>query len=482
MSTVELVVTETRLWARGATTHWDVPPSIVLSSNGFDLVVGEPLTPPTLVSSAVQFIPADAIALTPRAPSVVDGLSAVFAAVLENLGIVGSCERIILICPTDWGLPRRSVLDQAARGFAADVVFEDMAVRSVAVDEGTSHSSRTVVLEFGTLTTTASVVIRDHHGVHIESCEHEPTLALAEITAESPAFDDLCALVDRLLGGRPVDLAQVVGVSDPVMLELLGAAVQQASGTAVEVRAVAGPDLIRSRRPDPAHPQDAAPVLTQTEWMQPLRARAAAQRPNHHRAAGYVAAFAAVAVVAVAVVAGVVLLGRSNDTTTTAGVPMTSAASEPTAPTAPPTSTVSAPETFGRISFQLPDGWRLVSAPGDGKSRIDLIPNDGSRHRMSVVQTALVAGSGYEQVVTNLEAQMAQRPTGALTDVKREVVFGGRSGLAYTERPRDGSTVLWHVLLEYGMQVSVGCQYVGESWPELSNTCERFGSSVRVIE
>ncbi|WP_327112720.1 type VII secretion-associated protein [Nocardia sp. NBC_01730] len=479
MSTVELVVTEARVWARGATTHWDVPPSIVLSSNGFDLIVGQPLTPPTAVSSAVQFIPADVIALTPRAPSVVDGLSAVFAAVFENLGTAGPCERIILICPTDWGSPRRSVLDQAARGFAADVAFEDMAVRSVVVDEGTSHSSRTLVLEFGTLTTTASAVIRDHHGVHIESCEHEPTLVLAEIAAESRAFDDLCALIDRLLGGRPVDLAQVVGVSDPVLLELLGAAVQQASGTAVEVRAVAGPDLIRSRRPEPVYPQDAAPTRTQTEWMRPLRDRAAAQRPSHHRTAGYVAA---VAVVAVAVFAGVILLGRSSDTATTAGVPMTSAVVEPTDLTPPSVPTASAPEAVGRISFQLPEGWRIVSAPGDGKSRIDLTPEDGSRHRMTVVQTALVAGSGYEQVAANLEAQVAQRPNGALSDVKREVVFGGRSGLAYTERPLDGSTVRWHVLLEHGIQVSVGCQYVGESGPELSNTCERFGSSVHVIE
>ncbi|WP_406270522.1 type VII secretion-associated protein [Nocardia sp. NBC_00881] len=482
MSTVELVVTETRVWARGATTHCDVLPSIGLSSNGFDLMVGQPLTPPTLVSSAVQFIPADAIALTPRAPSVVDGLSAVFAAVLENLGVAVPCERIILVCPTDWGSPRRSVLDQAARGFAADVAFEDMAVRSVAVDEGTSHSSRTVVLEFGTLTTTASAVIRDHHGIHIESCEHEPTLALAEITAESRAFDDLCALIDRLLGERPVDLAQVVGVSDPVMLELLGTAVQQTAGTAVEVRGVVGPDLIRSRRPEPAYPRDAAPTLTPTEWMQPLRDRAAAQRPSHHRTTSYIAAVAVVAVVVVAVVAGVILLGRSNDTATTAGIPTTSAASEPTARTLPPASTASAPETFGRISFQLPTGWRIVSAPGDGKSRIDLAPEDGSRHRMTVVQTTLVRGSGYEQVVANLEAQMAQRPNGALSDVTREVVFGGRSGLAYTERPRDGSTVRWHVFLEYGIQVSVGCQYVGESWLDLSNTCERFGSSVRVIE
>ncbi len=98
-----------------------------------------------------------------------------------------------------------------------------------------------------------------------------------------------------------------------------------------------------------------------------------------------------------------------------------------------------------------------------------------------MMQTPLAAGSGYAQVAAKLEAQIAQRPPGVLTDLKRDVVFGGRSGLAYWERPGDGSTVRWHVLLESGIQVSIGCQYAGDGWGQLETPCSNFGDSVRVV-
>ena len=56
MTVVELVVSEAKVWARGATTHWDVAPSVVLGSNGSDIVVGEPLTPPSQAVSVVQWM------------------------------------------------------------------------------------------------------------------------------------------------------------------------------------------------------------------------------------------------------------------------------------------------------------------------------------------------------------------------------------------------------------------------------------------
>ncbi|WP_433661750.1 type VII secretion-associated protein [Nocardia sp. CA-128927] len=485
MSTVELVVTDTRVWARGATTHWDVPPSIVLGSNGFDLVVGESLTPPTQVSSAVQYVPAEAIALVPRVPSVVDAVTAVFAAVLENLRVAAPCDRITLICPTEWGASRRAVLDQAARRFTPDVVFEDLAARAVAADEGTSHSRRTLVLEFGALTTTATAVIRSHEGVHIESCEHQPTLALAEILPESQGFTDLCALIDRLLDGQPADLAQSIGVTDAGKLDLLRAAVQQRCGPNVGLRALTGPDLIRGHQTEPIHQSELPTALPQAEWMQPLRERAAAQQPRRG-GVGYVgAAIAAVVVVAAVVVGGVVFLNRSDDSPTAA--PATSAPSSEPAPSstvaAPTTTVAAAPETYGRIRFQVPAGWHIASPPdATGNSRVDLSPDDGARLRVTVTQTPVAPGASYEQVAAKLETQMSQRPTGVMSDLKRDVVYGGRSTLAYTELPGDGSVVRWHVLLEYGTQVSIGCQYIGDDWQSLSTTCEKFGSSVRVIQ
>ncbi|WP_063021342.1 type VII secretion-associated protein [Nocardia niwae] len=477
MAEVELVVTEARVWARGADTHWDAPPTIVLGSNGFDLVVGQPPKALTQVGSAVQFVPADAIALPPRTPSVVEAMGAVFASVLENLRVASPCARMTLICPTEWGARRRGALEQAARRHTAEVVFETIAVRSVASDEGTSHSRRTLVLEFGTLAATASAVIRSHRGVHIESCEHEPTLALAEITADSTGFAGLCQLIARISDSGPIDLVQVVGITDPAKLDLLRAAIDQTVSPGVELRAVAGADLVRGPRLEPSDRREVQAAAT--AWLQPLRDRAAAQQPRRDTARFAVAAIAAVVVVTLLGVGVVALSGRRDDVSTAA--PGTDVASTSAAPPAIPPSTAAEPEAFGRVRFRIPPGWRVAASPDSGRARVDLVPEAGARQRITVMQSPLTASSSYEQVATKLEAQIAQRPPGVLTDLRRDVMFGGRSGLAYVEHPGDGTTVRWHVLLEFGIQVSIGCQYAGDEWAQLEAPCSHFGDTVRVV-
>ncbi|MEU7631948.1 type VII secretion-associated protein [Nocardia sp. NPDC049220] len=476
MSEIELVITETRIWARGATTHWDMPPSIMLGSNGFDLVVGPPLTPPTQVGSAVQFIPADAIALPPRTPSVVDAMGAVFTNVLENLGVAAPCGRITLICPTEWGSTRRTVLDQAASRVAADVVYEDIAVRAVTADGGADHSPRTLVVECNSLSITASTVVRSHRGVHVESCEHEPALALAEITPESRGMAELCALLDRLLDGEPIALAQVTGTSDPAKLDLLRAALEQTCGDAVELRSIAGPDLLGGHLAEARRPHETPSTLPKTEWTQRLRDRAAAQREGYRTTGPVLVVVTAVVVVALVVVGATAMLNRGNDPA--AGAPPTTMGS--TRRDSPPETTAGA-ETVGHIRFAAPPGWRRSAVPENGRGRIDLVPEDGTRQRITVMQTPIAAGAGNEQVAAQLELQITQRPPGVLTDLRRDVMFGGRAGLAYSEQPGDGSIVRWHVVLEHGIQVSVGCQSAGESWSHLEPVCERFGSSVRVV-
>ncbi|TQM28711.1 type VII secretion-associated protein [Nocardia bhagyanarayanae] len=476
MSRVDLVLTDTRIWARGPATHWDAPPSIVLGSNG-NLVVGESLNPPTQVSSAVQFVPAERIALLPRVPAVPEALTAVFGTALENLGVGVPCERITLVCPTEWGGRRRAVLDAAARRFAHDVVFEEIAARAVTVDDGTARSRRTVVLEFGAITTTATAVTRSHLGVQVEACEHEPNLALADLGADQRALDTLTGLIARLLDGRPADVVQAVGVSDPVKLDLIAAAVQQSCGPDAELRPISGGELVRGAHQEPEYRPEAAPALPTNEWLQPLRERAAAQAPDRPVAKYVLAGVAVIAVIA-AVVGGVVVAGGSDETTTAAPTSTTAAAATTTPAPVPPPHPTGAQETVGRIRFKVPDGWRLAPPSGQNGGRVDLSPQDGARYRMTLVQTPVAPNAGYEQIAANLEAQMKTKPS--IGDLRRDVVFGGRSGLSYVERP-EGSTVQWHVLVEHGIQVSIGCQYVGNTWNGFEPTCENFASSVHVI-
>ncbi|WP_253788732.1 type VII secretion-associated protein [Nocardia amikacinitolerans] len=478
MSTVDLVLTDTRIWARGPATHWDAPPSVVLGSNG-NLVVGESLNPPTQVSSAVQFVPAERIALLPRVPAVPEALTAVFGTALENLGVGVPCERITLVCPTDWGGRRRAVLDAAARRFAHDVVFEEIASRAVTVDDGTARSRRTVVLEFGAITTTATAVTRSHLGVQVEACEHEPNLALADLGADQRAFDTLTSLITRLLDGRPADAVQAVGVSDPAKLDLIASAVQQSCGPDAELRPISGGELVRGAHQEPEYRPEAAPALPTNQWLQPLRERAAAQSPDRPIAKYVLAGVAVIAVVTAVVVGGIVASGGSDEAP--AAAPSSTAPitlSVPPIPSLPPTDSPGAQETVGRIRFKVPDGWRLAPPSGQNGGRVDLSPQDGARYRMTLVQTPVAPNAGYEQIAANLEAQMKTKPS--IGDLRRDVVFGGRSGLSYVERP-EGSTVQWHVLVEHGIQVSIGCQYVGNAWSGFEPTCENFASTVHVI-
>lgn len=491
MSAVELVVTDTRIWAVGPTTHWTVPPSVVLGSNG-NLVVGESLTPPTQVSSAVQFVPANRIALLPRVPSVVEALTNVVGTIFDNLGIAVPCDQVTVVCPTEWGSGRRGMLDDAVRRFTHDVVFEDMAFRAVSADEGTARSRRTVVVEFGLVSTTATTVVRSHEGVHIESTEFEPELTLAGTGVEPNALDRLRALLERLLDGRPADVVQILGVADRSKLDLIRSVAHQVCGPEVDLRPITGVDLVRGpqqvepeRRPEPP----AAPVMPSNEWMQPLRERAAAQQaPARRKTALVFGSAAAVLVVVIAAVTAAVLMSGSDDdkggtVAATTSIAATSAAPPPGPSGKPGPSDNPAPpgpegqEKFGSVTFVGPDLW-TIKPSADG-NRVELTPFDGTKQRLVVTQRKIAPGAGYVQIAADLENQMKTKPT--LSELKRDYVFGGRSGLGYTEKPGDGSAVRWFVLVEYGNQVNIGCQYKDDGWDDLKETCEKFAGSVHVM-
>ncbi|WP_280501909.1 type VII secretion-associated protein, partial [Nocardia farcinica] len=160
--------------------------------------------------------------------------------------------------------------------------------------------------------------------------------------------------------------------------------------------------------------------------------------------------------------------------------PAPAATPSPAPPPATTSSAAAAPatHTLGPVTFRVPDGWHVTS-PGATSARVDLGPDDGSRLRLTVTQTRVAADAGYARIAADLEAQMQQKPS--LGDLRRDVVFAGRSGLSYIERPQGGSTVRWHVLLEHGTQVSIGCQYVAEDdWAVLEPSCEELATSIDV--
>ena len=481
MPTVELVLTEARVWARSANTHADLPASVTPGSDGTTLVAGEPLRPSSVTTSATQLLVADRIAYAPNMPKPVDAMDALFARLLADLRIPTPCGQLSLVCPTEWGSRRRTMVAAAGRRYASDVVCTHTAVRAVIAGER-NRDRRTVVVEFGLLSTTASSVVPTHDGLQVEACEHEPDLALAELVADGPAHTKLHSVLDRLLDGRSADSVLLVGAgSDPGLHELLGTTVSQVCGPAMELRALPGADLAHNKQNEARDHQPTLAELPRNEWVQPLRDRAARASQPRSRTPLYLGA-AAVVVVLLATSAGIAVLNSGGDDSgATAAVPESSAAPQPEVQQPSSTSGAHAPteQTVDHLRFQVPRGWR-ISAPTEAGNRVELVPEHGPPAKITVTQRQVDPDVGYQQIAADLDAQIAQRPAGSVSELGRDVVFGGRSGLAYTEHPEDGSQVDWHVIVEHSTQVSMGCQYQAGGHDSIRHVCADFATTLAV--
>jgi type VII secretion-associated protein (TIGR03931 family) len=182
-----------------------------------------------------------------------------------------------------------------------------------------------------------------------------------------------------------------------------------------------------------------------------------------------------------------VVMNQQDDSGSASAAAQSSTIAEPLSTTAAPTTTAQAtttkaapaPQTFGNIRFEVPVGWRVTQAAGG--SRIYLVPEAGTKARITLTQKQVVPGVGYEKVAADLEAQINQRPAGTMGPLRRDVVFGGRSGLAYTEHPDDGSQVDWHVIVEHSTQVGIGCQYQTGGQDTTTQLCADVATTLEVI-
>lgn len=477
---VDLVLTDTHLWAWSAYTHSDMPPSVTPGGDG-RLVVGEPLAPPSIAVSVPQLLTADRIAYEPGMPTPQQAMEAVIGHALAELRVGGPCGRLTLVCPTEWDTRRLAVVESAARRHAAQVVFAEAAIRAVLAARR-DRDRRTVVVEFGALATTASTVIPTHDGLRVESCEYEPNLAAAEIAADAAAPAFFRSLLERLLEGRPSECVLVTGRGDRAFLERIGGVVAEVCGASTELHAVAGADLARDVRQEQPYRSALPAARPDTEWLQPMRDRAVATPLPHNRFPLYLGV-AAVVVLALVIAGGLVLVrGSSDDTDVRAAASASASPTEPSEPARqPPTSAPAQSQTFGHIRLTVPAGWHVADPSADTGHRLDLVPDSGPRARITVVQQPVAPDVGYDRVAATLETQIAQRPAGSVTALRRDVVFGGRPGLSYTEHPEDGSLVDWHVIVEHSTQVSIGCQYRTGGQDSITRICVDLATSLEVI-
>ncbi|NKY89192.1 type VII secretion-associated protein [Nocardia veterana] len=463
MSTVDLILTDSRVWARSESTHWDGAPSVVPASDGTNLIVGEPLQPPSPAVSVVRLAAADRIAVVPMLPTPADAFAAVFGAVLTNLRLAEPCRKLTVVGPSEWGTRRRAALEAGARRLVADVAVEPLALRVAKLSASTSQQQRIAVVEANPLTTTVTLAGRSGTETWIEACEYEPTVGTADL-AEGRGVAAVVDVVDRLLGGRKPTYFVVLGISDPGTVAAMREQLTQRYGFGVDLRTMSGVDLLRG---GPAVPAATPPAQPATQWVGSLHQHAAASRPPTQRRKRLLLGAAASLGVILLAVAAALVLTRSGGTATTAAPTGAGATSAPAAPA----------QTFGRVRARVPRAWHGTLR---SDNRADFVPDDGARERISLVQKSLPPGLAGDEVAAALTAQIAARPPGTVGPLRRDVVFGGRPGSSYEEYPGDGTTVRWQVLVDSGIQVSIGCQYPTGSWEPMATVCEKFVAELEI--
>ncbi|MGI5221353.1 type VII secretion-associated protein [Nocardia sp. CA-290969] len=407
-----------------------------------------------------------------------DALAAVFGHTLAQLRIHSPCERLTVVHPSEWDPQRLSVLHSAATRHAGQVALQPAALRAVTATQRV-RDVRSVVLEFGPLSTTATTVVPSDAGPRLEFCEHEPVLAAAEISADEQGRNAFRAMIERLTHGCQVDSVVMIGRTDADFLNLIAEVVAELFRA--DLLVIAGADLVRVRATEPAdHRPAIPPAAADAEWLQPLRERAAATRPPRSKTPLYIGAAAVLAVAVL--VAGGVFVGMSagGDSEAVASAPPTTIGSTTPAESEEPESGAGS-VTIGPATLTIPEGWRISNPDTASTDRLVLEPNEGLKARITVIQEQLrVPGAGYDEVAADLAAKMATSPTGLYSPIRRDVVFGGRSGLAYTEHPDGGSTVDWHVIVEHSIQISIGCQYQTGGQDSITPICEDLASSLDI--
>ncbi|MFW0784408.1 type VII secretion-associated protein [Gordonia sp. CPCC 206044] len=140
--------------------------------------------------------------------------------------------------------------------------------------------------------------------------------------------------------------------------------------------------------------------------------------------------------------------------------------------------------TLGRTDLVVPADWRESDLDADGQSDADaasrtvFVDREDGR-RILVVQGEVRDDATLQSVATSLGNRIRQRGDDVVTEFSPSTRFVGRDVISYREAPGSGSAIRWYVLVESGLQVSIGCQAGNEGEP-VDAECERAVSSVHI--
>ncbi|MFW0796136.1 type VII secretion-associated protein [Gordonia sp. CPCC 205515] len=137
----------------------------------------------------------------------------------------------------------------------------------------------------------------------------------------------------------------------------------------------------------------------------------------------------------------------------------------------------------GRTSLEVPADWRrseLGSGQASSASSRTVFADPATGRRILVVQSQVRADSSLASVATSLNNRIRQRGDDVVTEFSPSTRFMGRDVISYREAPASGSAIRWYVLVEDGLQVSIGCQN-GDEGESVDAECATAVESVRIV-
>lgn len=409
---------------------------------------------------------------------------------------VGGVTKVVVSHPTHWGIARQRTITDAARAVANQVSMMPVSVAAAAgvepSGERRSSASCWAVLECGLLNTTWSYVVPQSGQYRVEACEHESAFGQLDLGSDPDAGSLFAGLTTLLASGHRVDGVLVVGDVTASGQSLIRNAVAAGLDPKVQVRTVSGIEIARGLVVEDDKPiQQMLVSPSSVRWLEP-----SPQATNGHGRKRYWWLGAAVVVLIATVIGGSFLRFRGPDTEGSSSASngvgsetISVQASRSAVPTQRPstptrTSLVDEELLLGNISVLLPAGWS-ERAPRQSRNsetvRFELIPDSGADRRIILTQNPVREGAGYDELAATLAEEIARRDqAGSFGGLERDIVFGGRPGISYRESPDENSEVRWHVLIDSGSQVSVGCQFLTGDWASIASECEQIARSMSI--
>jgi len=469
------------VWARRGTETVRVP--AVATALGGDRLYGE--------SAAAVAATSAAEAVFDRAGDDVRMQTGLLRYVAAVTGAACDTGTVVVVHPSGWSPRRREMLCTAARHIARNAELVPVAVAAGQVVE-VADSERCVVLEVAPRGVTAVALAAGRGGEPaLGRLARVPDLGADDVDTDA-GFDAVDALVGSVSGPIDPDVVIVTGVpGEPAGVGLCGR-IRDRIGRGIRVVPVAAGEILAAigDAPDGREPTTASAPVPAAEstahWLRDVRDPA--PEPSRWRHAGgwavAAAGLAAAAVVAwfvvvIAVPVGDTVAHGSADRSDGTAPPPGDAARQ-TAPGVARGADSSVTLDLGGIRVDLPSRWRVRDLRSVGAARVELLPDSGPDRRIVVVHSRLADGIDTAAVAATLAERAVERGD-VIRDLDAATTFGDRPVIAYTEVPDEYSMVRWSVIVEDGVQVAIGCQYLVDEWTGIRSECEQAVHTAVVV-